>query len=145
MKTLLFLIVSATIITSFTNTATPSNYRISYNDTLPAVDSIFEVVEVEATFPGGQPAWRQFLETNLNADVPAKKKAPVGTYTVVVQFIVDKNGKISNISAITNHGHGMEQEVVRVIKRSLRWLPAVQNGRPVKAYRKQPVTFAVTG
>ncbi|MBC7873898.1 MAG: energy transducer TonB, partial [Ferruginibacter sp.] len=43
------------------------------------------------------------------------------------------------------HGYGMEEEAIKVIKKGPKWEPAVQNGRQVKAYRKQPITFQVTG
>ena len=46
---------------------------------------------------------------------------------------------------MTNHGYGMEEEAMRVIKKGPKWTPAVQNGRSVKAYRKQPITFQVLG
>lgn len=104
---------------------------------------VFEKVEVEASFPGGDNAWRRFLEQNLNADVPANRKAPVGAYTVIIQFVVDKEGKISGILPLTGHGFGMEEEVIRILRKAPRWKPAIQDGRNVKAYRKQPVTFMV--
>lgn len=104
---------------------------------------IFEKVEVEAGFPGGDAAWLRYLQQNLNASVPANRKAPVGVYTVLIQFVVDKDGKISNITALTSHGYGMEEEVIRILRKSPRWKPAIQEGRNVKAYRKQPVTFVV--
>ncbi|MBI5858754.1 MAG: energy transducer TonB [Sphingobacteriales bacterium] len=104
----------------------------------------FDKVEVEASFPGGAQAWRNFLERTLNANVPVENSAPAGAYTVVIQFVVDKNGNISDIKPLTNHGHGMEKEVIRVIMKSPKWVPAMQNGRVVKAYRKQPVTFMIT-
>lgn len=107
-------------------------------------DQTFTKVEVEADFPGGMGAWRKFLERNLSADVATSAGAPAGSYTVVVQFIVDKEGNVSEVKAQTSHGYGMEEEAVRVIKRSGKWTPAIQNGRQVKAYRKQPVTFMVT-
>ncbi len=107
-------------------------------------DALFTRVEVEAEFPGGASAWRSYLQNNLNAGIPAKKKAPAGTYMVVVLFIVDKSGKISNVKAETNHGYGMEKEVVRVIKKGPNWTPALQNGKIVKAYRRQPITFVVS-
>ncbi len=107
-------------------------------------DQKFTKVEVEADFPGGMGAWRKFLERNLSADVATSAGAPAGSYTVVVQFIVDKEGNVSEVKAQTSHGYGMEEEAVRVIKRSGKWTPAIQNGRQVKAYRKQPVTFMVT-
>lgn len=105
---------------------------------------IFEKVEVEAEFPGGVQAWRRFLERNLNAQIPADKGAPAGTYTVVVRFIVDKDGSLSDFKTTTNHGYGMEQEILRVLKLSPRWKPAQDKGRTLKAYRSQPVTFMVT-
>jgi protein TonB len=106
-------------------------------------NKIFEKVEVEAEFPGGLPAWRRYLERNLNAQVPSDAGAPTGSYTVVVKFIVDKGGNISDVKALTSHGYGMEEEAVRAIKRGPKWTPAIQNGRNVNAYRQQPITFVV--
>ena len=104
---------------------------------------VFEKVDVEATFPGGEAAWRKFLEQNLRADVPLKQNAPAGSYTVWVQFIVDARGMISDLRPLTNHGYGMENEILRVLRKSPKWVPASQNGILVKAYRKQPVTFVI--
>jgi protein TonB len=107
-------------------------------------NKIFEKVEVEASFNGGEGAWRKFLERNLNANVPVDNGAPEGTYTVYVQFVVSRDGKISDVKALTNHGYGMEKEAVRVITKGPEWKPAIQNGRNVNAFRKQPITFRVT-
>jgi len=106
-------------------------------------NKIFEKVEVEASFPGGDGAWRKFLERNLRGDVASENGAPSGTYTVVVQFVVDKEGNVSDVKALTSHGYGMEDEAVRVIKKGPQWKPAIQNGRNVKAYRRQPITFQI--
>ena len=128
-------------------------FPAAVSDTIPVTDTskdsalfdtIFERVEIEATFPGGGEGWKAFLEANLNVDIPAKRKAPAGNYKVVLQFIVDKTGKVSDIKALTAHGFGMEGEVMRVMRRSPRWQPASMKGRLVKAYRKQPITFAVS-
>jgi protein TonB len=108
-------------------------------------NKIFDKVEIEASFPGGDSKWRQYLERTLNANTPVDNGAAEGTYSVVVQFVVDKEGKISDVRPLTNHGYGMEQEAVRVIQKGPKWNPAQQNGRQVKAYRKQPITFHVTG
>ncbi len=108
-------------------------------------NKIFDKVEIEASFPGGDSKWRQYLERNANGQVATDNGAPDGTYTTVVQFVVDKEGNISDVRALTNHGYGMEQEAMRVIKKGPKWNPAIQNGRQVKAYRKQPITFQVTG
>lgn len=106
-------------------------------------NKIFEKVEIEAQFPGGEAGWRKYLERNLNPNAPVDNGAPEGSYTVWVQFIVDKEGNISDVKALTNHGYGMEDEAMRVIKKGPKWTPAQQNGRQVKAYRKQPITFVV--
>jgi periplasmic protein TonB len=108
-------------------------------------NKIFDKVEVEASFPGGDAKWRQYLERNCNGQVATDQGAPEGTYTTIVQFVVDKEGNISDVKALTNHGYGMEEEAMRTIKKGPNWKPANQNGRPVKAYRKQPITFVVSG
>lgn len=106
-------------------------------------NKIFEKVEIEAQFPGGDAAWKRYLERNLSNFNPADNGAPAGTYTVYVQFVVDKDGNISDVRALTNYGYGMEDEAVKVIKKGPAWTAAIQNGRKVKAYRKQPITFVV--
>lgn len=105
---------------------------------------IFSKVEIEAGFPGGVTAWREYLEKNLKADVPAKKKAPAGMYTAVIRFIVAKDGTISDIQPETNVGYGMENEVMRVIRKGPKWTPASQDGKKVNAYRRQPITFVIS-
>ena len=122
---------------------------MSFSQAAAAPDSVktdgprFEKVEFEASFPGGDEAWKKFLVKNLKAAVPADNNAPIGKYTIIVQFVVGKNGAVSNIKALTNLGYGMEDEVVRIIEKSGSWAPALQNGKAVNAYRKQPVTFIV--
>lgn len=107
-------------------------------------DSVYGTLEKEAEFPGGLTAWRVYLEKNLKGDIPARKKAPAGTYPVIVKFIVGKDGSIYDIVAETSFGYGMEQEVIRVIKHGPKWIPAIQNNKKVNAYRRQPITFVVT-
>lgn len=112
----------------------------------PAADDenkIFTKVEQEAEFPGGQGAWRRYLENNLNANAPIDGGAAPGSYTVIVKFVVSKDGTLSDISAETSFGSGMEQEAIRAIKKGPKWKPALQNGRNVNAYRRQPITFLV--
>ncbi len=104
-------------------------------------DDIFDPIEIEARFDGD---WIKFLSKNLNPQVPIDNGAPAGNYTVVLQFVVDADGVVSDIKALTTHGYGLEQEAIRVLRKAKKWEPAIQNGRKVKAYRKQPITFQVT-
>ncbi len=106
-------------------------------------DKVFTKVENEAAFPGGEAAWRRYLEKNLNPSAPVDAGAPPGNYQVIIKFIVSKDGSISEVQAETKFGYGMEEEAVKIIKRGPKWTPALQNGRNVNAYRRQPITFAV--
>jgi periplasmic protein TonB len=109
-----------------------------------STDSPFTRVEVEAEYSGVASEWTKYLQKNLNPNVPVDNKAPKGRYLVIVRFIVAKDSTISDVVAETNHGYGMEQEVVRVIKKDKpSWVPAKQNGYVAKAYRRQSVTFLV--
>lgn len=101
---------------------------------------IFPFVEIEAKFNGN---WEKFLTRSLNANVPVENEAPAGRYTVLIQFVVDLEGNVNDIKALTNHGYGMEQEAMRVLKKAIGWKPGIQNGREVKSYHKQPITFVV--
>jgi len=80
---------------------------------------------------------------NLNANVPGDNDAPAGSYTIIIQFVVDLEGNVSDVKALTAHGYGMEEEAMRALKKATKWQPAIQNGHFVKAYRKQPITFVV--
>jgi hypothetical protein len=110
-------------------------------DTSKAGDLIFEKIDIEAGYPGGITAWRKYLERNLNAIVPVDNGAPAGYYTVHVRFIVSRTGEVTDVKALTNIGYGMEQEVIRIIKKSGKWTPGIQNDRAVNSYHTQPVTF----
>jgi len=116
---------------------------IQFDANIIGDNKVFEKVEIEPSFPGGNDAWRKFLERNVNPTIPVQNGANVGKYPVYVQFIVDRDGNISNIRALTNHGFGMEQEAIRVIKAGPSWVPAMQNGHKVSAYKKQTITFEV--
>jgi protein TonB len=107
-------------------------------------DKEFKTVQIEAKFPGGAGAWQKYLERNLNSNVPVDNGAPPGNYTVVVSFLVDKSGNISEVQALNDPGYGTAAEAVRVIKKGPAWTPAVQNGRNVIYRQKQSVTFQVS-
>jgi antitoxin component YwqK of YwqJK toxin-antitoxin module len=115
-----------------------------FDDKGNKLDSLLCSKEQEANFPGGASEWLRFLQKNLKANVPVKNRAPEGYYTVMIQFVVNKEGQITDIKPLTKLGFGMEDEVIRLLKKSPKWVPAFQFGRTVNAYRKQPVTFAVT-
>ncbi|HEX8331592.1 MAG TPA: energy transducer TonB [Segetibacter sp.] len=110
----------------------------------------FTRVEKEAMFPGGLNGWRKYLEANLKGNLAAdyiklSRKQRIAQQTVSVQFIVSKEGKISNVRAINNaHVHpALAQEAIRVIRQGPDWIPAEQNNKKVIYQAIQNITFQV--
>ena len=107
-------------------------------------DIIFTSAEIEPSFPGGLSAWVKYLQHNLRADLPARQGAPAGKYVVFVDFIVNIDGTIGKVTSENDPRYGAREEAIRVISKSPNWIPAVQNGYPVKFCAKQLITFAVS-
>ncbi|HTQ28639.1 MAG TPA: TonB family protein [Puia sp.] len=101
-------------------------------------DKTFTKVEIESDYPGGPAAWARYLNKNLHYPEDAVNNEIQGD--VIVQFIVDKEGNVSDVEAVSGPNE-LRDEAVRVIKRSGKWTPAIQNGRNVKSYKKQPIKF----
>ena len=103
-------------------------------------DKTFIKVEVESDYPGGLAAWQRYLNKNLHYPDEALNNEIQGT--VMVQFIVDKEGNVSDVQAISGPTEGgLREEAIRVIRKSGKWTPAVQNGHQVKSYKRQPIGF----
>jgi protein TonB len=104
------------------------------------------VDSIPAQFPGGKEAWVEYLNSKLNYNVPITNNAPVGKYPIAFQFIIDKEGKITDIVFDNDPGYGIKEEVLRVLtnKRMPKWTPASINGE-LKTYRqKQQLIFSVS-
>ncbi len=112
----------------------------------PLVDTTIKPgqIKIEPYFPGGSLKWNEYLQKNIKSTVAVEKGAPAGSYTVVVQFMIHKDGKMSDIKPLTNHGYGMEQEVVRLISQGPKWNPVMIDGKYRDTYKVQPVTFVVS-
>ncbi len=106
-------------------------------------NQVFTKVEIEASYPGGLAKWKRYLETSLNLNSIKQNKPPAGTYTVIVKFIISKEGVVSDVSAETKYGYGMEAEAIRLIKASGTWTPANQNGRNINSYHRQAITIVI--
>lgn len=108
----------------------------------------FDKVEIEAQFTGGDLAWKSFLMKHLNMDeitdkVKFPKKQKVFKQTAIVKFVVCTDGSLCNIVTENNVHPLIKAEAERVIKNSPNWVPAIQDGKVVKAYRRQPITFLI--
>jgi TonB family protein len=96
----------------------------------------------ESEYPGGAQEWLAFLNKNLHYPRSAVRNKIEGT--VLVQFIINEEGKITDLTVIKSVDPDLDAEAVRVItKSSGKWPPAIFGGRLVKSYKKQPTPFNV--
>ena len=101
-------------------------------------DKTFTKVEQESSYGESANDWGKYLYKTLQYPQDAQDNEIQGT--VVVQFIVDKEGNVSEVEAISGPNE-LRAEAVRVIKKSGKWTPGIQNGQKVKSYKKQPIVF----
>jgi protein TonB len=99
----------------------------------------YERVEVEASFPGGQAAWNKYITEQLLSHVNEFRKKDIGTCNI--QFIVDSTGEIRDVQALNMKKTKLAKVAMEAIINGPKWIPAQQNGRPVNAYRVQPVSL----
>lgn len=98
-----------------------------------------EAVEIQAEFPGGINKARQFIANNLR--YPEEAQANEIEATVRVKFKIEKDGSISKIEIVNKSGYGLDEEVIRVIKRMPKWTPAKSKGKVVESYFTMPISF----
>ncbi len=111
--------------------------------TLNKFNKIFTKVEYEPEFPGGDTAWKRYLQKNINPATPIDEGWKAGIYKITVEFIVDKAGNISDIKTNDFPGTKTAQQCIDLIAKGPKWIPAKQNDVVVNAYRKQPITFVI--
>lgn len=91
-----------------------------------------------------EPGWQKYLEEKLVLDTLAADSIPPGTYQVIVHFVVDKTGRLTDVKVDSDPGYGLGAHTARVIAAyDQRWVPGQQNGRAIKCYRRQPITFVI--
>ena len=105
-------------------------------------NKVFDVVEQMPSFPGGQAALMNYLNSNIKYPVIAEENGIQGR--VVVQFVVGKDGSISNVHVVKSVDPSLDKEAVRVVKNMPRWIPGKQNGQSVTVRYTLPVTFRLS-
>ena len=102
-------------------------------------NQIFVFVEEYPEFPNGEENLYKYLGSNIKYPHEALENGIQGT--VVVKFVVEKDGSISNVKAVRKIGGGCDEEAVRVVKRMPRWKPGKQSGKPVRTEFTLPIQF----
>jgi len=95
--------------------------------------------EVPAEFPGGEKAWNKYIGDNLKIPKSLENENIKGQ--VILQFVIGTSGKIESVKIIKSLNPILDEEVIKIIKKSPKWNPAKQNGKKVQATRTQPISF----
>ncbi len=107
----------------------------------PIPDEVTDAYESsqQASFPGGETAQNQFVVKNIKYPEEARKNGTEGT--VVISFVVEKDGSLSEIKLLRDIGDGCGQEAIRMVSMMPRWVPGKNKGQPVKQKMVLPVKF----
>jgi len=102
---------------------------------------VFRVVEKMPKFPGGVNVLMHYLATNIKYPEQAKKDTIQGR--VFINFIVEKDGRVSHVKVLKGIGHGCDKEAVKVVKEMPHWIPGQQRGKPVRVFFNPPIKFTL--
>lgn len=103
-------------------------------------EEIFMVVEENPEFPGGVKKMYEFIGKNLQYPPLARENNIQGK--IVVNFVVDKDGSITNVKVVSKPlGWGCEEEAIRVVKMMPKWKPGMQRNKPVRVSYNLPIKF----
>ena len=102
-------------------------------------DEIFTIVEEQPSPQGGLQAFYKYVGENLQYPAQARRMGIEGR--VFVQFVVEKDGSLTDIQAVKGIGGGCDQEAIRVISEAPKWKPGKQRGRPVRVRMVLPIMF----
>lgn len=97
------------------------------------------MVEQKPQFAGGEAAMYKWLSDNIVYPPAAAEEGVSGR--VVVEFVVGKDGSISNVRVVRSRHTALDKEALRVVKAMPNWIPGRNNGQPVKVTYTLPVTF----
>lgn len=99
----------------------------------------FAIVEEQPVFPGGESALLAFIRTNTRYPQEALEAGVSGK--VYIGFIIDKDGKVTNVKLLRGVSPTLDNEAIRVVKSLPDWLPGRQSGKPVRVSFQVPVSF----
>ena len=103
------------------------------------VDEIFDIVEDQPEYPGGISAFYKYVGKNMKYPKQARRMGIEGK--VYVQFVVDKDGSVTEVRAVKGIGAGCDEEAERVLKAAQKFKPGKQRGRAVKVRMMMPIIF----
>ena len=106
-------------------------------------EEIFRSVEQMPQFPGGEAALMKYLSSHINYPPMAAENNVQGK--VILQFVVEKDGKVGEVKVARSVDKDLDREAIRVVKTLPKFTPGRQNGQPVRVWYTLPVTFKLQG
>jgi protein TonB len=105
-------------------------------------NQIFTAVEQSPSFPGGDAKFGAYLGKAIRYPAIARENNVQGR--VILTFVVERDGSLTDIKVVRGIGSGCDEEAVRALKASPKWKPGIQNGRPVRVQYSVPVAFSLS-
>ena len=106
-----------------------------------AEEEIFQIVEEMPSYPGGAEALYEYLNDNIRYPIVALESGISGR--VYVQFVVEKDGSVSDVKVLRGIGGGCDEEAIRVVEKMPKWNPGKQRGRAVRVLYMVPINFTL--
>ena len=132
-----------TIVLTESDTKKDVKVVASAPQTVVSDDQTFSVVEQMPEYPGGMRAGLEFMARNLRYPTKAQEAGKQGC--VIVQFVVRKDGSLSDFKVLRPVDPWLDAEAIRVISTMPKWKPGMQDGKPVSVKFTLPVTFMLEG
>ena len=126
---LLFVFSTESIAQSSINAKYQNDYKISYDTTSVK----------EPKFPGGIEKFYMFVGQNFKVPAEFSKQKMEGK--IFMEFMVEKDGSLSEFKVVKDLGYGAAEEAIRVLKLSPKWIPATKDGQPVRVHYNLPITI----
>jgi len=104
-------------------------------------EEIFTVVESMPSFPGGETALYSYLQKNVQYPQMARESGIQGR--VYVTFVVEKDGKVTDVRVMRGIGGGCDEEAIRVVQSMPKWVAGMQRGKPVRVQFNLPIKFTL--
>lgn len=114
------------------------------SNSLPNENDVHSMVGLDKVpeFPGGHSAFYNILSAGVNKR--AYRKAPANTYKVLLTFVIDKEGNITEETLVKDPGYGIGEELLRALKNiEEKWNPAFNQNKPVRCRYSMPVTINI--
>jgi TonB family protein len=111
----------------------------SYSIDPVSSDSIYDIVQEEAAYPGGLPVLYDIMRKKMHYPKDARRGGIEGK--VYIEFIIEKDGKVGGVKVLKGPGGGLKEEAARVVKLIGNWTPAKVKGKPVAQKMVLPIEF----